>query len=371
GTDGLGVPDHLYRVPDRLSAQTPEDGWRSGAVEHDPAVGTAAAAWLTPAGGLPVVVGAADGDYHLLDLPGYAGNNWWMHVTLHEPTIALSPDGSRLAYSWAEFGPDSDNEPIPSGIRVVDLRTGETSTYALEGAEGTVVTEIAWSPGARWLGWAGARMASWTEMSMGGSDGVAGRIELASDARTELDIGSPEVSIGIDDRGVLAVGSGSRLRLWDGRHTDRARVTGLTDLPIAAGPGGAWAVPGTEVVTLLEGDDVRDIPVDGATRVFALGATAGDLVVSTDRNDGTGTTYLVASDGGAPRPIIDVGIASPGSLTLAVDLIDPDHPTVERPAPHWPWWTDRGTTILWGSAVALLVLVAAGSLVLSRRRSSR
>lgn len=359
GTDSLGVPDHLYSVPDRLSGQTPEDGWTSDAVEGDPAIGTAAAAWLTPAG-LPVLVGAADGDYHLLELPGYAGNNWSMHVaSLHDPTIALSPDGGRLAYSWADLGPDSADEPIPSGLRIVDLHTGEVETFALPGEEGTIVTGIAWSPDGRWLGWTGARMASWTEQSMGGSDGAAGRVDLASGARTEIEIGNPDSSSGISDSGVLAIGDDARVRFWDGRRMTRASMASPTGLPIATGPRRTWAVPGLNAVTLLDGADVRDLPVEEAPMVFALGSVGPDLVVSTDRNDGTGATYLVPTGGGPVRRIIDVDIASPGSLTLAVDLIDADRPTVARAEPDWPMSDERLSLLIGlGVAAAIAVLLA-------------
>lgn len=367
-SDSLGVPDHLYAVPDRLSGQTPEDGWTSSAVEDDPAVGTAAAAWLTPAG-LPVVVGAADGSYHLLDLPGYAGNSWSMHVaSLHDPTIALSPDGGRLAYSWADFGPDSANEPIPSGLRIVNLRTGEVETFPLPGEEGTIVTSIAWSPDGRWLGWAGARMSSWTEMSMGGSTGFAGRIDLTSRTRAEIEIGNPDSSLGIAGSGALAIGDDARLRLWDGRRMTRASVAGPTGLPIAAGPDGTWAVPGFNVVTLLDGADFRDLPVEEAPMIFALGSVGPDLVVATDRNDGTGRTYLVPTSGEPVRRIIDVDIATPGSLTLAVDLITGERPTVPRPEPDWPWSTERKVLVLGGSAAALAVLVLLTGWLIRRRR---
>jgi len=373
-TDSLRVPDHLYAVPDRLSEQSTNDGWTSDAVDDDPAIGTAAAAWLTPKG-LPVLVGAADGDYHLLELPGYAGNNWSMGIaSLHAPTIALSPDGASLAYSWAEFGPDSDHEPIPSGLRVVDLRTGEVETFPLPGDEGTIVTGIAWSPDGQWLGWVGARMASWTEQSMGGSTGFAGRIDLASGTRTEVEIGNPDSSLGIADSGVMAIGDDARLRFWDGRRLTQASVASPTSLPIAAGPRRTWAVPGSNVVTLLDGADVRDLPVENAPMVFGLGSAGSDLVVSTDRNDGTGATYLVPTDGGSARRIIVVDTASPGSLTLAVDLIDRDHPTVDRPAPDWPM-SDGRLSLLIGLGVAAAIAVLLGLRRLGRwvlqRRSAR
>jgi hypothetical protein len=295
-----------------------------------------------------------------------------MHIaTLHDPTIALSPDGGRLAYSWAELGPESADEPVPSGVRVVDLRSGEVETFPLPGAEGTVVESIAWSPDGRWVAWSGARMVSWTEMSMGGSTAVAGRIELATGQRQELPIPrADQPSVGVDDHGVVALGDDARVRFWDGRQITRASVATVGALRIGAGPHGTWAAPGMNGVTVLDGADVRDVHVAGNGVAFPVGSAGAGLVVVTDHNDGTGTGYLVPTRAGRPREIIDVDTASPRSLTLAVDLITSDRPTVARPVPEWPWTTQHQVVVLGGAAAALLLL-GAGVLVVRRRAAQR
>ena len=62
---------------------------------------------------------------------------------------------------------------------------------------------------------------------------------------------------------------------------------------------------------------------------------------------------LVTTDGpgGSERSVIDVDRGVLG-LTLATDLMTLDRPTVERPAPGWPWSPER-----WG-LLAMVVIVA-------------
>jgi hypothetical protein len=114
--------------------------------------------------------------------------------------------------------------------------------------------------------------------------------------------------------------------------------------------------------------------VEDGNVVFGLGSAGRDLVVSTDRNDGTGTTYLVPTDGGPARRIIDVDVANPRSLTLAVDLIRADRPTVARAEPDWPMSNQRLSLLIGlGVAAAIAVLLVGRRLGrrLLQRRSAR
>ena len=98
-------------------------------LERDLAVGQAAAVVANATD--VFVVTAADGTYHRVRLPGYdpALHDGRLHDA-ERPGVALSPDGRRLAYAWHQ--PILTDQPaweesylVPSGVRVLDLVTGE------------------------------------------------------------------------------------------------------------------------------------------------------------------------------------------------------------------------------------------------------
>lgn len=336
-SDGLGVPDRLEDVPERL-ARTDADGvgWESEEVTDDvTAVGRGAAAWLAGRG-LPVVVDATRGGYHLLDLPDFLGNRVG-NLRTTDPAVALSPDGRRLAYAYAEVGPAAETEPVPSGVRVVDLASGKLRSIPVLGEEGTAVSRIAWSPDGRWLAFVGQQQSWWTENGMGVSryldraGPVLGRIGPAEDRAEIRPISMDVGGLSVDDAGEVTFGYGPA-RSWDGTRTTRA--VGIDE----ASP--------EHLGTLPDGSRLRLRAEDRAA-------------------------ILLVSPGGAERrPIIAIDADVGYSLSLATGLIDPDRPTVERPEPDWP--TDRehvamiGAWVLAGLA-ALALLVA--TIRLRARRS--
>ncbi|MFC4783251.1 hypothetical protein ACT8ZV_02160 [Nocardioides sp. MAHUQ-72] len=367
---GPGLPNHLYYVPERMSQHDEDLGWTRDEVTTDLKVGTAAAAWLTPSGGLPVVVDAAEGGYHLLDLPGFSGNNRFMTYGLHEPTIALSADGRQLAYSWATFGANAATDPIPSGVRVADLETGRVREFVLRGDEGTAVTTLAWSPDGRWLAWAGARMGSWTTSSMGRGEPVAGRVSVAASTAKAIPvrrIDTSEADLSVDDRGRVTLSDGGGLVSWDGvraRAIDLAgaRLGGMA--PVSPRGEVALSTFGQASVVLVDGVRSRTVDVgvqDREARVMPLAWVGDELLVVTDDNGPSdGVLRLVPVSGGASRTVGTVDGGVNPSLTVAADLVTPDRPTVERPEPDWPWSDERlALTIALVGAGALTLLVSA------------
>ncbi|WP_166135664.1 prolyl oligopeptidase family protein [Nocardioides ochotonae] len=364
GSGSLGVPDRLHEVPARTFD-----------LETDLAVGPGAAAWIH--GGdmvaTPVVVDAATGAYHLLDLPHYGGKNDLVAHGLAEPDVALSPDGTRLAYSYAVFGEDAATEPIPSGIRVVDLETGGIREVPLPGAEGTAVTSIVWSPSSTWIGWAGRRFGSWTEASMGQFTAVAGRIAPGA-TRSETRKVRGDRAHGVGDSGLVVIAGDRRLTRWgpDGDLTE-ARADGFWS--------GRGVLSGEELV-VGSGDDLRvsvlpadgrptelaatgDLPVVGGGRTEVVGTLGDRFVVRTAGLDDTpGQLLLLARDGSHEA----VGTVDPGvgDLSLATALMSDDRPTVARPAPDWPW-SDERKALVWGGTAALLLLALALFRPLHRR----
>lgn len=380
-TDGLGVPDHLHAVPGFLDRRTGtgDAGWSGGErIESRLDVGRAAVAFLTP-GGLPVVVAATDGAYHLLDLPHYQGNNRFATDGLVHPTIALSPSGRYLAYSWATFGPDADTEPIPSGVKVLDLTSGGITGYPLSGEEGTSVEALAWSPDERWLGWAGARLGSWTTMSMGQLTPVAGRIELSSpSAPRSFVVRADQPVVSVDDAGVVRAVSGDA----SARITDRVEMrgvglgAGVTEGVVPTDARGRAVVSTTDGLMLLEGSAATRVPAitrDGETLeapLWPLAWVGQDLLVAAPSQDGSdaGRLLVVSATTGVARP---VGVAEYGTyddLSVATDLVTPDRIVVPRPAPRWPWSDERKIVV---GLIALAAAVWALEIGWLRRRRRR
>ncbi len=378
-----GVPDHIWSVPERMQTRNNDGSWMRSEVTGDVAVGRAAAAYVS-ADGLPVVVGANDGAYHLLDLPDFAGNNALVARGLHgdELALQLSPDGRRLAYTYARFGPAAATEPIPSGVRVLDLASGAIREIPVSGGEGTVVSSIGWSPGSSWVVWSGWQEASWTKHSMGGSSPVAGLI--APDATTSTPLpafgNNARASFAVSDVGeVTIVGDSERYVASGGEPGRRIPLHVGESFSVGASYLGSTLrdlrgrdtayryrldtyAPAHERVALPPQllhrgvaplgwiDETHLLARVGAAEDAATGVNLQDLAVI---GTGADASYRVVGR-------VELGVPN---LSVATDLMTLDLPTVERPEPDWPWSTDRiAWTIGLGVAGALALILAARAL---------
>lgn len=112
------------------------------ALETDLAVGPASVAIANQSGAF--VITAADGVYHRLRLPGFDPTAF----DGDQPGLALSPDGTRLAYGWRA------RERV--GTRVLDLRTGRLRTLPegppdVHDLPAVRTNGYGWSPDGRYL----------------------------------------------------------------------------------------------------------------------------------------------------------------------------------------------------------------------------
>ena len=124
--EGGAIPSRIEDIPAGLEPTT------------DLAVGRGAAAFISTSQHVPVVVTAADGEAHRLDLPGWGEDG---------QALALSPDGLELA--WQQTGDGG------ATIGVVDLATGTQRSHEVHAAGDLALRELTWSPDSEWLGWLG------------------------------------------------------------------------------------------------------------------------------------------------------------------------------------------------------------------------
>nr|WP_227466774.1 SigE family RNA polymerase sigma factor [Nocardioides lijunqiniae] len=386
---GGAVPDRVHLAPARFAERSgQEEAWAYDDLETDLALGLAAVAYVME-GGLPVLVDADDGDYHLLDLPGFVGNNAFLAsasgMTSDLP-LALSPDGTKLAYAFATIGNDAAEEPIPSGVRIVDLVTGDLREIALTGGEGVLVAGFDWSPQGAQLAWHGDEMASWTRYSLGGKAPVAGVIGR-DDSSFPLPVmaGSASVSYAPADDGTVAVIGDNRMvltragaRPTELRVGDRFTVGAafVDDVLHDVRSGGGTAGTRGYSVHLDPTRERLDFPDRGmASRtVDPLGwIDARHLVARV-----TGPSGETGQDQASELAVIEVGDdpsydvvgtldAGVPPVSVATDLMTLDQPTVERPEPDWPWSTRRWLVMIAVGALAVLAAVRLASRFPRRR----
>jgi hypothetical protein len=249
---GPAVPATVYGVP----------GNGGLPLETDLGVGPASVAVANTSG--VFVVTAHDGAYHRLRLPGYDARLYDAGV----PGMALSPDGTRLAYAWHAQARPTGEGVIPSGLRVLDLVTGVVRTGpVLDPVDsgptrlGVLAWNLSWAPGSRFVAYEEMRVARFPRSWLPDPDArrTAGLLDSTTGEQVVDAVGyrgsmPPKAS----PAGLLVLverngRDSSRLVTWGG---DGLAARGPTvDWPLGrVSPDGAWLAhgPGTDLSMALQ-----------------------------------------------------------------------------------------------------------------------
>lgn len=364
------VPARIYDVPEDLERRTESGAW-SHPREEVSVVTRASAAYVSRGGGA-IVVSAADGVHHRVDLPGF--NDRFVALEQEGPVLAVSPDGRRLAYFWRERVPD-DGPRVPSGLGVLDLASGGFTEHPLPGGQGVRVSSIAWSPDGRYLVY---RVGVLSRIDALGGFTVSGyrieRLDVRSGKRVAVPrLGRISGGVAVSDDGVVGLGGGSTLFTWSERREPGVQRRGL---PEDLSGSSAWADDGTRIAlgstAMTDGLTVVDVEAKVARslggldpqQISVLGWVGSDHVVAIRHPDSWTEVSidLLPVGEGEERT---VGVVDPGvelsSLSLATDLMSPARPTVAFDPPTWGhdrtwWWVGGGVLVLLAGAAVLLVV---------------
>lgn len=381
------LPTTIHSIPHRRLSTNVDSAflevhWDHQVAETSLALGRASLAFQVGTSSLPVVVTAADGRYHLMDLEGWYGATV-AGAMQRGGALALSPDGFQLA--WGFYDSDTLDEPVVrSGIKIADLRTGRVRTVVVDGGRGTTADIIRWSPDSRWIAWSGRQARGWERELFTAGRAVAGRVAPGQTSNEPIPVTSrvpgPHA---IDADGLVGQVRGED---WWTFGTDR-RGEVVRGVITGSGSAGAFSPDGSQVA-LGHGEDLlaHDVPFLVTRPEPSLmnhpipergqrDATIEPLGWISDDE----ALFLVAWFRDRPAELVVVSSPTmPGEsfgevttvegevqeLSVAVDLIGLDNKPRDFPEPEWPWSDERK----WGTAALVVVPLVLLALVLRQRR---
>jgi hypothetical protein len=379
------VPDTIYAVPERLlkfsDSGTREVTWTPALdAGTDLAVGRAAAVLAVGAssGQLPMLVTAEDGEYVPLRPPGYSDAAAQNNGDGRSSAVALSEDGTLMAYGWWD-PQETPHGPMPAGVRIVDLRSGELTEVLLEGGDGVDVDFLAFSPAGRYLVWKGKETRSWTATGHADGTGAAGRIDVRTAASTPVPLPRRATGAAVSDTGTVALANRHGVVLHEGGAQRRIRAElpgGPGRPPRFAADGARLALPGgagTILILDISTGDVSSVDVSsemGAHFPSPAGWTAdGDVAVALDPHPqwkSLGVIDPLAPEGG--RVVATLVPSDVDHVEVATGLMTGSQPTVERPEPDWPWTPGKRMAVTAATSVLALLLGCGVFLLWLRRR---
>lgn len=277
----------------------------------EPAVGRASAAFRSTHG--PVVITAADGVPHLMELPGWS---------VGDEILALSPNGERLAWQ-------SGSAAVGTQVTILDLVGGSWVRHEIS-EDSLHLRNLSWSPDSTWLAFAGAE-----------NGGIVGRVDPFEGTVLVFDPPTWAIQYMIDSVSVSNDGDVVAERFGDGIHlmADKTSSRRLTteDLGVGAfSPDGRYlalrSAPDSSTYTLdMESRTVLEHPFPADTIPTAVSRPLGWLdnrlqlllVTPTDGADAelVVTTPQVDEQSTWRRRVGSVDPDVADTLSLAVDLV--------------------------------------------------
>lgn len=384
------LPDHVYEVPHWVVFD--DDGDHVG--ETDLRLGTLAYAFQV-GDARPVVVSAEDGSHRVLALPGFDAEP---SSPTSPGSLAVSPDGTRLAWAWHEESTPGDaTGSLEGGVRLLDTRTGEVTEHQVPGDRVPLVNNFRFSPDGQHLAYQVTVAHEFHENGWTAHIFRAEVLELDTGRRTVLPgrTGDSDAPWAVSDAGaVAAVGHDGRLQLWAPGSTQLATIrdwpTGTGPMPTGSpgwSPGGRLVLTstgGAQPISYADPPDFRSSPGGVAvpvTRHEGRVPEGGVRVVGVPHDD----WILAQDDEGlvlesvttARRQLsIRVATTDPGladvQLSVAYALVSPEDlmSSTDRrfPEPDWPM-SPVTRLVLWsGTGVVVLVLLTVGLRLWKRGR---
>jgi hypothetical protein len=364
----LALPSHVHALPEHGNrVQGDVATWQPDFAARTVAVGPLSVVFPSDGGSDPGIVGvsAESGDYLGLDLPGLQAAGVFRDET---NVAALSADGTRLAYAWSRGGIDQ----APSGVRVLDLRTGEATTHRIPAPYGVLVSGLSWSPDQRFVAFNASVYTDGSGTIRGARHFTVRRLDRRTGAiETVPDLQRGEGATTVNDAGDVRV-PGSATLPQDGGE-DRLVIEGSTTTV-------AWSTAGTELALGMAEGDVgvvrrtggasflstpwQEAEADDPAPAQVLG-WAGPATVAARSSDDDRVLLLSTTSTREPRTLLtmDPAVQFP---SVATDLLG--EPTRDYPTPGWAErWYDN--PLVWFGGVGAVALLVLGLSVVRRRRA--
>lgn len=302
-------------------------------------IGITAAVFRSDTNGEIAAVSAVDGAYRYLTLPGY---DELASLKMLSPALALSPDGSRLAYAWHAGALPEFGSYRRGGVTVVDLVSGQGQTYPVRESGSPSCGALSWSANGRYLVYT-----CHINPDGGGSRFRAPVQRLDTVTGVQVTVPGLDALSGsaaaVNSDGAVAVPGGETVAVWaPSRGSAVMRVSSAIDITPSYA---SWLDDGTVVLsgTAPDGISYQVIDVFGGSPEALQAApgvggrlvgSVGDDTVSLWTSSPRGASvFTVSRSGTLVKRLTFEGLAPVHEYTIATALLQ--RPSSNLPAPDW------------------------------------